>query len=955
MASSASSLPATLAQAIAFLTRPLSLSYPAATVIRLQLVLDANLTALFASSWVPEDPLRGSGRRCLTLSPTCLPPRAIYAACLATGVQWFDWIAALGGREFDLFVDPGCISLRFGKGTRLITIWSEELATEANTFPDLPLATAASPHIHTQSKTLAQQLLEVDSAEDDELFAMIADEVSAPTWSTPVVDRFPAPVRSESPLSAISTDSRSSSRSSDYGSCFSYSSSARTESIVSKSCHSSTSSKLSRREKARQARVFVDTSKTEVTPYDGGKTTVLTGGVMLGAPVKGKPSRARNDIASISDLKLFVPLPFEHQSLGTAFHYILMSQLVFRAVTRSSGFSPTLRSGRHLATVTPGGPRPVPTRHDWTREEIQKIYDSPLLDLVYRASTVHRQYHDPSKIQLCTLMNIKTGGCSEDCSYCSQSSRYSTPTKASPLLQVEPVLEAARKAKENGSTRFCMGAAWRDLAGRKRGFQRILEMVREVRGMGMEVCTTLGMLTPEQAKQLKEAGLTAYNHNLDTSREYYPKVITTRSYDERLETISAVREAGISVCSGGILGLGEADDDRVGLIYEVARQVIPMTFYACSDHTFPSRMPEHPESFPVNALVPIPGTPLENNQRVPHDALVRTIATARVVMPETIIRLAAGRNTLSEAEQMMCFMAGANAVFTGEQMLTTPCSPWDADKEMMGKWGLKGMESFEQRNVAQKEGFTRHNPASEKTFSGENVETPVKAEDRARQRLRSLLPTERRSPSPPRLPHLRSPSPPLVAPYPPPVAQHLSFTSFVMDKSVTHSFRANLLDELEYATNSLIEGEAMMKRALGRLWQVINEDPCREHGEEEVVPKREDADSNVDEEELDRRYPRAQDFVPNAHKLFLTSYPDSGSPVLDPSQFTSPEIQQDSLEKALATLRELQDDGREYVERLEEIREGLGETRLQRNVVWDTVREKAIKEMQDAAFNAVVD
>ncbi|KAG1755023.1 biotin synthase [Suillus paluster] len=346
----------------------------------------------------------------------------------------------------------------------------------------------------------------------------------------------------------------------------------------------------------------------------------------------------------------------------------------------------TPRFSRSLATVAHTPRSSGLLRHDWTRQEIQKIYDSPLLDLVFRASSIHRQNHDPSKIQLCTLMNIKTGGCSEDCSYCSQSSRYSTPTKASRLLDIEPVIEAARKAKENGSTRFCMGAAWRDLAGRKRGFERILQMVREVRGMGMEVCTTLGMLTPEQAKQLKEAGLTAYNHNLDTSREFYPQVITSRSYDERLDTISAVRDAGISVCSGGILGLGESDEDRVGLIKEVAN------------------MPEHPESFPVNALVPIPGTPLEGNERVPHHTLLRTIATARVVLPGTIIRLAAGRNTLSESEQAMCFMAGANAVFTGEQMLTTPCSPWDEDKAMMGRWGLEGMQSFEQASVARKEG-----------------------------------------------------------------------------------------------------------------------------------------------------------------------------------------------------------------------------------------------------------
>ncbi|QRW00243.1 biotin synthase [Ceratobasidium sp. AG-Ba] len=321
----------------------------------------------------------------------------------------------------------------------------------------------------------------------------------------------------------------------------------------------------------------------------------------------------------------------------------------------------------------------------WTRDEISKIYHGPLLDLVFRAATAHRQHFDPTKVQLCTLMNIKTGGCTEDCSYCSQSSRYSTPTTASRLLEHEPVIQAARKAKENGSTRFCMGAAWRDLHGRKSGFKRILEMVTEIRGMGMEVCTTLGMLTPEQARQLKEAGLTAYNHNLDTSREYYPKVITTRSYDDRLSTIEAVRDAGINVCSGGILGLGESDDDRIGLIYEVAN------------------MPEAPESFPVNALVPIPGTPLEKNEFVQHQTILRTVATARITMPSTIIRLSAGRERFTEAEQAMCFMAGANAVFTGEKMLTTPLKYTPQDKSMFSRWGLEGMKSFEQAAVREKE------------------------------------------------------------------------------------------------------------------------------------------------------------------------------------------------------------------------------------------------------------
>lgn len=285
MASPVSSLSVTLAHAIAFLTRPLIPSYPAATVIKLQLILEANLTALFATTWTPEEPLRGSGRRCLTLSPTCLPPRVIHSACLAAGVQWFDWITALGSCEFDFFVDPGCISVRFGNGSKLVTIWSEELEAASPILPS---------NVQFQSKTIAQQLLESESADDDEIFAMIADEVSAPTWATPVIDRFPPPARSESPLSAVSSDSRSSSRSSNSSSCFSYASTARTDSCPSMSPQTSSANKISRREKARQARVFVDTSKTEVTPYDGGKTTVLTGGVMLGAV----PSKAKSAVSS---------------------------------------------------------------------------------------------------------------------------------------------------------------------------------------------------------------------------------------------------------------------------------------------------------------------------------------------------------------------------------------------------------------------------------------------------------------------------------------------------------------------------------------------------------------------------------------------------------------------------------------------------------------------------------
>ena len=273
-------------------------------------------------------------------------------------------------------------------------------------------------------------------------------------------------------------------------------------------------------------------------------------------------------------------------------------------------------------------------------------------------------------------MNIKTGGCSEDCSYCAQSSRYNTGLNATKLSNVESVLQAARIAKENGSNRFCMGAAWRDMRGRKRGLKNIVEMVKGVRAMGMEACVTLGMLDKEQALELKEAGLTAYNHNLDTSREHYPNVITTRSYDERLQTLENVREAGIHVCSGGILGLGETPQtDHVGLIYTLAT------------------LPEHPESFPVNKLVPIKGTPMYGQEPVKLEDVVRCIATARMVMPKTIIRLAAGRVNMPESEQMLCFMAGANAIFTGEKMLTTDCNGWEEDKAMFKRWGLRPMET----------------------------------------------------------------------------------------------------------------------------------------------------------------------------------------------------------------------------------------------------------------------
>ncbi|XP_010506206.1 PREDICTED: biotin synthase [Camelina sativa] len=309
-------------------------------------------------------------------------------------------------------------------------------------------------------------------------------------------------------------------------------------------------------------------------------------------------------------------------------------------------------------------------RNDWSREEIKAVYDSPVLDLLFHGAQVHRHVHNFGEVQQCTLLSIKTGGCSEDCSYCPQSSRYSTGVKAQRLMSKDAVIDAAKKAKEAGSTRFCMGAAWRDTIGRKTNFSQILEYIKEIRGMGMEVCCTLGMIEKQQALELKKAGLTAYNHNLDTSREYYPNVITTRSYDDRLETLEHVRDAGINVCSGGIIGLGEAEEDRVGLLHTLAT------------------LPSHPESVPINALLAVKGTPLENQKPVEIWEMIRMIGTARIVMPKAMVRLSAGRVRFSMPEQALCFLAGANSIFTGEKLLTTPNNDFDADQLMFKTLGL---------------------------------------------------------------------------------------------------------------------------------------------------------------------------------------------------------------------------------------------------------------------------
>uniref|UniRef100_A0A175YGP9 biotin synthase n=1 Tax=Daucus carota subsp. sativus TaxID=79200 RepID=A0A175YGP9_DAUCS len=309
-------------------------------------------------------------------------------------------------------------------------------------------------------------------------------------------------------------------------------------------------------------------------------------------------------------------------------------------------------------------------RNNWSRDEIKSVYDSPILDLLFHAAQVHRHAHNFREVQQCTLLSVKTGGCSEDCAYCPQSSRYNTGVKSQKLLSKDAVLEAALKAKEAGSTRFCMGAAWRDTVGRKTNFKQILEYVKEIRGMGMEVCCTLGMIEKQQAEELKEAGLTAYNHNLDTSREYYPNIITTRSYDERLETLKHVREAGINVCSGGIIGLGEAEDDRVGLLHTLAT------------------LPTHPESVPINALLAMKGTPLEEQKPVEVWEMIRMIASARITMPKAMVRLSAGRVKFTIPEQALCFLAGANSIFTGDKLLTTPNNDFDADQQMFKLLGL---------------------------------------------------------------------------------------------------------------------------------------------------------------------------------------------------------------------------------------------------------------------------
>jgi biotin synthase len=314
-------------------------------------------------------------------------------------------------------------------------------------------------------------------------------------------------------------------------------------------------------------------------------------------------------------------------------------------------------------------------RTDWTREQIGALFELPFSDLLWQAQTVHRAHHDANAVQLSTLLSIKTGGCAENCGYCSQAAANNTDLKATKLMEINEVLAAARDAKANGSERFCMGAAWR--SPKDRDMDAIAAMVEGVKAMGLETCMTLGMLSDEQAERLAEAGLDYYNHNLDSSPEYYEKVVTTRCYDDRLQTLGRVRSAGIKVCCGGIVGMGECRADRIGFIHALAT------------------LPAHPESVPINALVPVGGTPIGDllkdmpSARIDDIEFVRTVAVARITMPRAVVRLSAGRESMSEASQALCFLAGANSIFTGDRLLTAGNAGSDADTRLFAKLGLR--------------------------------------------------------------------------------------------------------------------------------------------------------------------------------------------------------------------------------------------------------------------------
>jgi biotin synthase len=317
----------------------------------------------------------------------------------------------------------------------------------------------------------------------------------------------------------------------------------------------------------------------------------------------------------------------------------------------------------------------------WTLEKAEIIYHKPLLSLILEAADVHRKHHKVGEVQISSLLSVKTGGCPEDCAYCPQAARYHTDVEVHALMKLEDVVESAKRAKQSGASRFCMGAAWREIRD-NRDFDRVLEMVEAVNELDMEVCCTLGMVNEHQAARLAKAGLYAYNHNVDTSEEFYGEIISTRTYDDRLKSLSAVRKAGLSVCSGGIIGMGESIPDRLQMLLTLANLDV------------------QPESVPINMLVPVDGTPLENSPTVPFDELVRMVATARILMPTSAVRLSAGRLKLSIAEQALCFLAGANSIFAGDKLLTTPNPEFSDDMVMFQTLGLTPKPAFADRSIA---------------------------------------------------------------------------------------------------------------------------------------------------------------------------------------------------------------------------------------------------------------
>lgn len=308
-------------------------------------------------------------------------------------------------------------------------------------------------------------------------------------------------------------------------------------------------------------------------------------------------------------------------------------------------------------------------RHDWTRDEIAALFDLPFNDLIFRAQTAHRQYFDPNEVQMSTLLSIKTGGCPEDCGYCAQSAKFETPVKAEKLMSVDAVLAEAKRAKEAGASRYCMGAAWRN--PKDKDLETVCQMVEGVAALGMETCVTLGMLTQRQAKRLKSAGLDYYNHNIDTSPEFYGKVISTRTYQDRLDTLSNVRDAGINVCCGGIVGMGEARSDRIGMLHTLAN------------------LPDHPESVPINMLIQTEGTPVFGTDRLDALEFVRTVAVAKIMMPASVVRLSAGREQMSDETQALCFLAGAGSIFIGPKLLTTKNPAKERDDALFARLGVR--------------------------------------------------------------------------------------------------------------------------------------------------------------------------------------------------------------------------------------------------------------------------